>query len=114
MGCVPLHVPGLAVSVWPCWAVPRSEGRTVLVGGVVGAPLATTMLSATIVNVCDDVLLPICTELTPAEETVAVAEWYTEMPFIETSTVPVAAPVITTWTCSWAQVLRGRLAEVGL
>ena len=45
---------------------------------------------------------------------VAVDEWYTEVPLTETSTVPVAAPVMTTWTCSCAQVLSARLAEVAL
>ena len=85
-----------------------------LVGAVADVPSAATMLSAMIVNVCDDVLLPICTEPIPAEEMVAVDAWYTEVPLSETSTVPVAAPVTTTWTCSCAQVLRGRLARVGL
>ena len=33
MGWVPLQLPGFPVSVWPCCAVPLTEGRTTLAGG---------------------------------------------------------------------------------
>ena len=72
------------------------------------------MLSATIVKAWAAELFPICTALIPADETLAVAEWYTTVPLTDTSTVPVAAPVATTWTWSWAQVLSARVANVAL
>ena len=96
IGAVPLQVPGAAVRVWFATAVPLMTGGDVLVGEVLVVPLDTRMLSATIVKPWAAELFPICTALIPADETFAVAEWYTTLPFTETSTVPVAEPVATT------------------
>src|SRR5437660_736433 len=114
MGAVPLHVPGLAVRVSFTTALPVMVGGEVLVGAVAVVPLDTTMLSATIVKAWAAELFPICTALMPVDETVAVAEWYTTVPLTETSTVPVAEPVVTTWTWSWAQVLSASVANAAL
>src|SRR5438105_644493 len=116
MGAVPLHDPGLALSVEPWDAVPEIVGGEVLDGGVGGAPVlvVTEMLSATTAKACAAVLLPICTEATPSAGSVAFVTWYTFVPLRATSTVPVAAPVAVTCTWSWAQVLSARLAVVAL
>ena len=98
IGAVPLHVPGLAVSVEPCTAMPEMVGGEVLSGGVTvpPEPVLTEMLSATIETACDGELLPIWTEVMPVAGIVAVIDWYTVAPFTNTSTVPVAAPVAMT------------------
>ena len=61
IGVVPLQVPGFAVSVEPCVAVPAMVGSEVLAGGVAVAaePVDTAMLSATMANAWDAELLPI-------------------------------------------------------
>jgi hypothetical protein len=93
MGVLPLHVPGLAVSVEPGTAAPEMAGGEVLVGGL---PVPTQMLSAAMANAWDAESLPIWTAWNPVAGSVAELAWYAGAPLTTTSTVPVAAPVATT------------------
>ena len=67
IGCVPVQVPALAVSVWPSCAVPEIVGSTVLTGGeAVVPPFSTLTVSATRLNAWAAVSLPIWIVETPA------------------------------------------------
>ena len=77
IGCVPLHVPGLAVSVWPCWAVPAIVGGEVVAGGVglEPLPLCTEIVSATMPKAWAALSFPSWSVAVPTEARVASVAW---------------------------------------
>ena len=75
IGCVPLHVPGPAVSVCPCCAVPAIVGGEVFAGGVGVKTPCTEIVSAMIPNACEAVSLPSWSVAMPAVPRLAVAVW---------------------------------------